>query len=348
MSFIIAGVLEVAGVVKRNSKIVFFLFLFFMWMLFWGNQTSPDHQSYKWMYQTISGITVSLDVEIGFQATMLLAKYMGMSSVMYFAIFGLIAYLLIARFILEYSENPAFVLCLYFLYPFLLDAEQKRSFMGTALVLFGFRYLIKGTKRGMIQYAICCIVAAMFQISCIIFLIFLAVAVKEKNVYKIAFGATVATASINIFLPIINKVLPAFAFQKLLRYLSKFQMKNIISICFFLIIIVMGIWGSRHLMEYADEKQKKFYEVCIHINVLSISFLPLVYLADDFTRLPRTILVMDYIVYANYIKKKITKRKQLLVFALALGLVGSRFLAYFLGAGMESYIIPFFVEGLNF
>lgn len=347
MSLIIAGILLMASIIKRNSKVLFFLLLFLMWLLMWGNTTSSDRISYIIMYNQIKGVTSSLPVEMGYQKMMLFMKALGVQFQVFLAFFSGIAYILITKTVFRYSKNPALVLTFYFLFPFLLDAEQVRSFLGMSLVLYAIKYLEKIDKKNICLYCLFCLLATTLQYSCVIFLVFLFVKFGKRTLVIVVSIMTSIFILLKRGYVIFNSILPKFVYVKLVSYLSgNITIKNIISVVFFLLIFGITIYLILK-KKHGEINSASFYDVILKINIISIAFMPLVLYSDDFTRIPRAILILDYIVISNCIKKKITKKYELCLLLICLLIVGSRMAVYFVGGGYNSFIIPFFYEGSN-
>ncbi len=346
MSLVVSGILEVIALIRRNSKLVFSLMVLMMWLTLWGDQTSPDRLNYQWMYEHVRGFSNVWRIEFGFQMMMIVSKNFGLGFQCFIAIISLISFWLLSKRILETSCNPAFVMAIYFLFPFLLDAEQLRSFLGMSLIIYATAYLEKHNKIDKAKYIMFCLLATSLQYSCFIFFLFLMVELSKKKVVIVTAILTTSIAFIKHFYTSLSAFMPFFVYTKLRNYLNKTTtFKNYLLALFFIFVSCITIYLIKHRKYYT--KESSFYEVVLKINIISFAFVPLVLFSEDFTRIPRSILILNYIVISNSIKKKLTRKFEVALVCVCLVIVGSRMLSFFLGAGYKSYIVPFFYEGSN-
>lgn len=88
----------------------------------------------------------------------------------------------IFRVIKRYTENSAFVLSLFIIYPALFNAELFRWLMGMCIVLFAFPYLIEAkSRKDYLKFFVLVLLATMGHVSCFVFLIYLLLAIKNKK-----------------------------------------------------------------------------------------------------------------------------------------------------------------------
>lgn len=350
VNLITVGILEILGIIRRNKVYIYILFMIFLWLLLWNSLSGPDRNNYMFHYRMITGLNKEVHFEIGMQIIMLFCKKIGFSFQTFLAVYSGIAYILITKTVLKYSENPALVASFYFLFPFLLDSEQLRSLMGMAIMVYGITFLIEGSKKGYIKYGISCLVATLFHASCFVYFLFFFVFLDEKTIKKIVImviffillllgnGRTIFT-KIFPFLPI-NKVLAYF-------YSENSNSKMIYSVLFFLLAFLLFNYTIDQILKNKESNivLVRYYKCIRKINLFCLSYLPLVAINDNFMRLPRSVFILNYIIISNYLGIRIKKKKQLLILLFAIALLGVRLFVYFIGAGFESFIIPYFYEG---
>lgn len=350
INLIIAGILEVLGIIKRKKKYIYIIFMTFLWLLLWHSISGFDRKNYIIHYNRITGLNKEVRFEIGMQMVMLVCKKMGFSFQMFLAIYSGIAYFLISKTVLRYSQNPALVSSFYFLFPYLMDSEQLRSMMGMAIMVHGIFFLIEGSKKGYIKFGISCLLATMFHSSCFVYFLFFFVFLGEKTIKKMV----IAIVFFIIILlqwgrTVIQTIFPFLPIHKVLSYLYSgvSNRKMVFSVLFFLLSFVLFNYTIDQVLKCRGNSGllEKYYRCIKKINIFCLSYLPLVAVNDNFMRLPRSVFLLNYIIISNYLGKKIIKKKQLYILMVAIEVLGVRLIVYFLGGGYEQYILPYFYEG---
>lgn len=195
----------------------------------------------------------------------------------------------------EISNNYSYFLILYFGYYFLYDIQQIRNFIGVSIILFAVKKLKDGKK---ILYCVLTFIATTIHTSMIVFLVFIIAesksALKHKKTFIkiIGFIMFFLVGSNFIGLNIVKKV-ASLLFSS--GYLSdKFNpFRPLIEVAMFLCYtkIVGEVYKSTN-----DEWASFIYR----LNVISLSFLPLIMISMTMDRLLRPILLLDYILFSKY------------------------------------------------
>lgn len=346
--------------VWRNNKWLFrFLFLF-MFLLAAGDLASPDKDAYISYYSDIQTINAHVDVEIGFQFLVVLGRSLGLKFQQFIFVYVGICFCLLYRLFEKLSDNKAFALSLYMLFPFIQDADQLRSYLGQLIVLMGIVQLVQSRKLNAIRYLCYVAVALLFQESCAIFAIYLLVLLDKKKVRKYIIILSVALLAGRYVLPLVASRLTAFNLRKVTDYFMNNGGKStwFIYALFYLAVILMTLYYTsksslttrKRLEDMLDHGDLSLFEgagndVLIKVNMISIALITLIPINPHFERLLRPVLMLDYITLTNMMGSRLRYRHEYVILGSLLFLCLGRFATYLLGGGWESYIEPMFFNG---
>ncbi len=347
--------------IRRNSKILFCILFALMFLMAAGNVNSPDKDAYRQYYQTLQTPNFHEDVEIGFQVLVFIAHSLHFSFETFIAFYVFLCFVLLWFFLRKISDNKAMVLSLYMLFPFILDADQLRSFLAQLIVLTALAYLLEQKKPQIVRYAIMVLIAALFQQSCAIFLIYAFAKLDERKVlkYSIIFAAVFLFGA--YLIPAIASHFSMFNLNRITGYFSSKEGKStwFIYALFYLAVICITLYfttmGKRN--RYRIDVEQILYryqhlsfgnldiDMIEKLNIISIVLIALIPINPHFERLLRPILMLDYIALTNQIGKRIRYRQELAIELVLYFLCLGRFATYLLGGGWESYIEPLFFHG---
>lgn len=202
MLIIISLVLLVVGFVKKDSKLVLFLLMLLVIVLFAGNTYNADSLAYSDNYSNIANGKYDPSFEQGFQILNAISFYLGLSYNQFLLIVSSVGILLIVSTMKIYTASVSYVMCLYILYPFVWDTIQVRNFLAMAILIFGSRYIIS-EKKNYHKYFLCIIIASTMHITALFYLVGILVSFKDtKKIGKVVFTIiTVSTIIISIMMP---------------------------------------------------------------------------------------------------------------------------------------------------
>ena len=348
------------SVIYRNNKWIFrFLFLM-MFLLAAGDLTSPDKDAYRGYYINITTLNFHADVEIGFQLLIVGARALGLNFQQFILVYIGICFILLYKLLNGLSDNKAIALSLYMLFPFILDADQLRSYLGQLIVLVGIVGMVRSKKPNIIRYLCFVVVAMLFQESCAIFALYLLVLLDTKKVRKYILILSVALLAGRYLIPLIASHLTAFNLRKVADYFTNNAGKStwFIYAIFYLVIILMTMYyTTRKSLGIRKQTDDLLYrgdfslfdgtgnEVLLKINMISIALITLIPINPHFERLLRPVLMLDYITLTNMIGSRIRYKHEFVILATLLVLCLGRFATYLLGGGWDSYIAPLFFNG---
>lgn len=348
------------SVIWRKNKWIFrFLFLL-MFLLAAGDLTSPDKDAYVSYYASITSLNIHADVEIGFQLLIVAARAIGLSFQQFIFVYIGICFILLYRLLNRLSDNKALVLSLYMLFPFILEADQLRSYLGQLIVLTGIVGLVQSKRLNPLRYMCFVVLAMLFQESCAIFAIYLLVLLDKKKVRKYIIILSVALLAGRYLIPVIASHLSAFNLRKVANYFLNNAGKStwFIYALFYLVIILMTLYYTSRKDLTARKRTEDLLargdfslfegagnEVLTKVNMISIALITLIPMNPHFERLLRPVLLLDYITLTNMIGHRLRYRHEYVILAVLLILCLGRFATYLLGGGWDNYILPMFFNG---
>lgn len=272
----------------KNFDKISFILLIILGILFWGNINNPDYYPYYDFYQNnenyynfefgyvlVNNIISSLPIDYDF---------------FLFIIFNMCLFLILNTIdLFDVKIWP--ILFLYSIYPFFFDVAQLRNFIGLSFFIFAFKYLLYNKK---IIYIILTMIASSFQILFIVFVFF--ILIRSRFIRFIMLIPITA-----IFILIINDK-NIIWFNNLMTYLSlditylsnKGNYGFIIYI-FAHLFMIFSIWlGIRNIKLDPNNFKLQILNKVTLLNYYLISFYPLLMINNNFFRIYRDIILINY------------------------------------------------------
>lgn len=318
-------ILLVSGIIKKNSRIIAFLLFALLWILFGLNAGNIDYKNYERGFSWAHG-HLRFNTEIGIQIIYKLFIFAGLTYKHFLAVFSLVGLLLILKTIERYTQNVAFVLTLYFIFPFLIDVVQIRNFMIMAIVLYGTRYLIEDKIKGTFKFVVLVILASTIHYSASFYLLLLLV--KQKGIKSLLILSVVITfiSIISIysnFIPSLAlKFVPAQKVNHWFR--NRFNwgiipaaviyLVNFFFIYYSYLKIKSGTSSDKVIDLRGHETNLRYAEVVFKINIILMLVFPFFVFNMIFFRLFRNMFVLDYIMYSICLSYLIPKTKEKALF----------------------------------
>lgn len=298
--------LIIIGLIRKESKALFYIIWLLLLLLLGGNTENPDRIAYVNSYeQTTFGVFES-SFEYGFQILCQIGTVLDLSYEQFIFVIAFIGLTLIASTIKLFTSNSAYALVLYSIYPFILDVVQIRNFLAMSIIIYGSRYILT-YKKEYIKYILCVIIASSVHISALFYFSGLAVAVK--NTRKIFANVVIVTISSIYLMPII---LPQYAvvtsIEKIEAYtLTETSMLTKAAVIIYFVFSIALVLIARNLLNKARAEENPLVknrlmefdpEVVLKMNILCILLLYLLIDNLNFFRLYRNIFVLNYILFA--------------------------------------------------
>lgn len=290
---IVTILLILLGFICKKSKVLFGIQILWMWILQALNTGAIDFNINEDIFNVATSEVNILSNQGGIYS--LLCYYFrshGYSYVFMNSILVTIALILIFITIKKYTKNVCFVTSLLFIYPFVDNVIQKRSFLASSIIIFAIPYLFKKSKANIIKFILLCFLAAQIHVSAFIYMLFVMVPFMSyekmfKNVLKILVLGIV-------MIPVLPKIASfVFPSSKVELYFSSLKIgvfDMIFWVCFNIgfIFLVCRIKSNKNSdIDYITNIKK--------IAIFSLIFLPLFYYEPTFIRIYRNLLVFNYI-----------------------------------------------------
>lgn len=314
MSFFISILLFFAGLIKRNSKIAVILLFALLWVLFGWNTDNADYTNYVRGYSWAHG-AFRFNSEVGFQLINKLFIFAGLEYKHLLIVLSFSGLLLIYKTIKLHTENAAFVLALFFLYPFIKDVVQIRNFLIMSMILYATQFIIFEQKRGTLKFVIIVLLTTTIHFSSIVYLLLLFS--RQKNVNSVTIFSIFITllGLLLVFTNIIQNIAGIFfPFEKVNHWFStKFNYGVIIAVLIYAVNLFLIFYVYKKIKINTTIKNSKInknliFTIAVYkINIILLLLFPLYMFNMIFFRLYRNMFILNYIVYSiglSYIKLK--------------------------------------------
>lgn len=337
MSQLIFLLLIVLGFVSRKSKLVFWLILIYICILFGWNYDNPDFGGYQLQYENDEfGRVFFFSGEIGFDIMCMIGNHFHLSFQQFRILIAFIFYPLFFHIIKTHTKNVSLVASLYFSCFFILDVTQIRNFISFVIVLFAFSKYIKPEFRfrNAVLYSLFVILATTIHFTSFFFLLFLLVyrKVNWKLIIFLVAGAAVIRTGIYTFL--------YDNFGKLLTY-NEGGMSLLSSISFSVVQVAncffIKYMCNRHM------KNNGYKDIIIAINIILLGILPFYWDGAIYTRLFRFTAIINILFLADGVFDSKSNRDKLFLCCYSV-----YFLVMFLLLSLDGFVIRCVFENNSF
>lgn len=296
----------------KKINIGFILCFLLMLILYGCNTGNADYNAYKSAFDQNANISN----DIGYNFLVSVFDYLGLSYHVFLFFISLSGALLISSTIIKFSLQPIKVLVLYMIFPFFFDIVQIRNFMAFSIVIFALRYLSTYSKRNLIKYCLCILLAFSFHMVSFIYLAFLLVYIKNiKTIYRISIITAVSgsvlflesyklirTNFIGEALKKINPKILYYLYNHLEERTRLLFIIYILSLCLITYIIYKYFWKHKNDRNSIEIENIVFLtKICI----VSLIFIIFVILDPTLFRIYRNVILCYYMLstYITYDKK---------------------------------------------
>lgn len=191
------------GIVKRDSRFLSCVLLFYIWCLIGLNTYTPDYASYEAVF---NGTYYGLNMNVGFEFCCTLFRTMGFTYQQFRMIWALIYIALLANFVLRNTKSPNFVFSMMLICPVLLDVSGIRSGAAYLLALNFSMLLKKPTFKNRCLFVVGTLIASTIHITAVFYLIFLLINRKLKKIHSLAIVGGVGVITIFIYSPLFSRI----------------------------------------------------------------------------------------------------------------------------------------------
>lgn len=344
----------------------------FLIIVLGGSTSNPDYEVYMNMYARGDQYKA-----LGFQALIQVSKSMGLDYPSFRMLIGVIGYALLYLSISSLTKNTHVFYALYIIYPFCYDAVQLRNFLAMALFVFAFSLLanVRNKNVGMVLYVLVVLVAASMQVVAFVYLpICLLSYIKDSKIYRYCiyfavFASIIFGLNKNAIAPIVstygsfilnndtggsNYLQVNTRFGWIINWFQQFANYFLVFYC--------SKYCHSHFGVIDKAKKKKYtyvIDVIENINLYMFLFLPLFVLDENYTRIIRNVMLLNFIVYLYYFEishnvymcRRIKYQNRLLnlnLFSLHMPIVAYQIilLSLMLNKNTESIFIPLLTQNI--
>ena len=311
MAICFAMFLILCGLFYKKSKIVELLLLIFMWCFYALNTYSGDYISYEYVYSIIGSGSKWIYFEPGFTFIMLLCKTIGLSFTGFRIVLATFFTLFLDKTIRRYTNNVAFVLAIYMIFPFMYFASVLRGGIAGLIIVYSIYYLQTDETKGVVKYIIGVLIAMLFHTSSIFFLVFiLSRGEVKKNIIITAtfISMVIAILFSNSFL---YRFMSLFTSNvKVLQWLngkgnatSSLNLTGkLMQVIVLFSIIFITDWGCRIEKKIcANNDISKMSSIVHKTNVYLLILVPMMMISDVWIRLVWEVLLLNICFYANVV-----------------------------------------------
>ena len=337
-------ILIIWGFFFRNSKKISFFQMLFMIILIVNNVNNPDYSVTENSFNMAKN---GIDIFSGNWLLKLIYFVIGFIGNFQMALFviALLSFCLIYKAILFYTDKISYVLSLYMIASFVIDATQIKNFFAMAIWLYFSRFLYdayvekKNTNSVNValiwKYILGVFLAMSIHVSFAITIVYLLIIFMDtkKMVVLGIIMATVSCLSANItsVLGSLAKQLSRtggifyFVYDKFIAY-SYTNSNNLIvrlqlEIIFFgLVTFIFLVRRNKGLLKLKYQFLPNFM---FDLNIVVLIIIPLMFFSTVFYRFQRNLLVIIYSVLANalvdsFVIKRIQKGRDIITFLVSL------------------------------
>lgn len=364
-------IIIILGMIFKKSKLLTYTMMLAAVILIGGSSLNADYYSYENNYFAIGNGLNSWNFEIGFQWLNRLIFNLGFSYQQFRLIIALMGMLLIYKTIKKFTNNTAYVMALYLIYPLILDTIQIRNFLAMSIVIYGMRYIICLNKQ-YLKYILTILLATSIHSTMAFYLAVLLVSLKNNR--RMTFLVTSVSILSAILMPYLIKGMSFFvASEKINAYFftetSMFTQAGVFLYFLYSIFIVKFMeWKLSKREKGSLINENKFSEGIVNrklskdsfktyeidkkaitsINIIALLSLPLVVNNLNFFRLYRNLFIINYIYYGFYLEKYKKSYNGYLVQLLIIMLIVGSFILLIYLVPQTDIIAPVFEYNIFF
>jgi len=359
--YIISVLIILINLIFNRNKYVTIASGVFLWIGMSFNNTIVDRAQYQKMYEN----PLKFNEEWGYTHLQLLAGKFGLSFQVFFAILIGICLAFALYTVVTNTTNPGFVIALYYIFPYLIDAAQVRSFLSACILTAIVPLLLKCNIKNIVLYILGVFIASLFHYSAYFFLLLLITYFLSWKIIIPLFMILSFFLMKNIIplLEIVSKIAP-FLEDKIERYLKpelftkplELKYYTIYLLTLFFITVVTYLILKNYSNAEKSFKRRidtsvnlgAYSDLMLKIDGILVIVLPLISISVSYDRIIRTVLLTHYIYFSNIFSSKASKTIKVLYFIVLLFFV-LYYLWFFIYSRFPAAVFwPFFQGNLIF
>lgn len=303
----------------RAGSVFCFLVVAFLWAFFAFNTENADRPNYVNLYELNAAGGIDRGIEPGYQMLSKACALIGLSYNGFQMVLSTLSLGMLFFFAAENAENPAFVMILYGIFPFVLDTIQVRNTLAMCFVTYALkhldRYVTDHRRSEILKFIVLVLLGASFHIIALVYLIYLILAFPPKwlRIFMTA-GFAIELACIPLGFRIM--VLASRFFPKMLKYVevgfggTKLYTKVLFAML--LAVIFIAFWLVRRA-----GIRSKLAEGCYWVTLIGFFYYVILIFDVDFFRIYRN-LVPFLLVGASNAIEGLRKRENRVICRIAL------------------------------
>ena len=302
--YFLIGLIFVTSLV-RNKKIGSFLLFVYLWRLFAFSYGNADYFNYELQYQ-IYGTNFVFDTiqNVGFKFICKVATDFGLDYQTFLIVEATIILSVVFFVIIRFSDDPWMVSVLFIIYSFPIDTVQVRNFLGRTAVLLGLAIFLSA-KPKLVKYIgmfVCILMGALIHVSVFSYFLFFLIPFLERKYIKFWIIGIVVLEFV-MFRNFQTIALLVTSNSNVNEYMSKsVSIGYVIFVILYMLInyiISYSCYEISQKRDVVDLKRLSFIDFAFRINTLLLVFVPMACVANDFFRLFRISIFLNYIVISN-------------------------------------------------
>lgn len=322
---------------KITDKLLIGCFLVLLaWIIAGLNTWNPDYDLYKLSYNNMNWEKITDTRAIGYSFVIFIFKSLGFSFQGYMALMSFLVLLSVYKSIKQYTNNYNLAFLAYLIYPFLIDPIQIKQWVASAIVLYSLRYLTETTKRNIIRFAICALLATLVHSSCVYYAVFILV-FFIKSPFTLLVTSVVASVSM---LSLASVFIDKIRYLEFFVQWTKGQLDNYLlsanevaskTYLFLLIGLTIGIllyikeYGFTRGQKVANNQIREYSDILTKVSLLCIPSLGFMIVHQEFYRLFRG---MFFVYYAMFFYKRNALSRSFKILFIMAGLAIALFMFY--------------------
>lgn len=296
-----------------SFKEIIFLFLIFLSLILSiGNTNNQDYQNYSNEYNMVTSAGKFPPFELGFSLLMFVFSKIGLNYHFFLGSVIVTGMILNICAIKKISKNKLIPLLLMLIFPFLLNVIQLRVYLASAFLIIGVLFLL---QKKHIKTVVFFLLAVSFQK---ISLVLIPLIILTKLNSKIFSIISIIISIVLFYLVQTGEIIKLAQLvmndYQLYYYFSATSKLTITG----LLVITISQYFIPLTISYIYRNKDYFSDFMYKYNLYILMFFPLIILSYEFTRIPRMIMLLNYILWSNIFMSIKNRKYKLLFFVLVI------------------------------
>lgn len=353
--YLITLIFILFGFLAPKLKLLAFFQIVWLWIIMSFNTYGMDYPGNYFVYETtlVSDINF-LGLGWAYRGLGVLFRLNGLSFQEMEALVVGISLLILLFLAYKTTNMPSFFISIFYIYPFIDSAIQRRFFPSMMFVLLAIYFCIMHRRFWFVKYAICIYIACGFHFTGLFFIpVFLIYYIKRKTLFVAVFFSTLAGLALaNNLSSILSIFIPASKVEFYLGIAGVELWKGMVFIFQILIFIFLVYKIENHPVLESSVFREKSDDVIMKLNYFCALTLPALTFDMVFTRFLRVAFILNYGLLLSRFQSPYKAKTK--VFYLFWAYIAYLFLWSFLNIfvlgnnSFDALVKPFFVNNLFF